>query len=113
MLASQSLRRKLQRFRETAILEGTTAYPLNGLTRPLLTKDGRGVLELLARSAEGCTEVLLLAQGFSVELLCDLVCDGLASAHAERMVAGSKVIEVARMRITEAGRQALTGRGTQ
>ena len=91
----------------------TTAYPFNGLTRPLMTKDGRRVLELLARSAQGCTEVLLLAQGFSVELLCDLVCDGLASAHAERMVAGSKVIEVARMRITEAGLQALTGRGTQ
>jgi hypothetical protein len=33
--------------------------------------------------------------------------DGLASATAERMVAGDRTIEVARVRITEAGRRAL------
>jgi hypothetical protein len=32
---------------------------------------------------------------------------GLATAHAERIVAGSRKIEVAIMRITEAGRRAL------
>jgi hypothetical protein len=32
---------------------------------------------------------------------------GLATAKAERVVAGSKTIEVARVRITEAGRRAL------
>jgi len=32
---------------------------------------------------------------------------GLATAHAERMVAGERTIEVARVRITEAGRRAL------
>ena len=91
----------------------TTAYPSKRLTRPLLTKDGRRVLELLAHSAQGCTEVLLLAHGFTVELLCDLVCDGLACAHAGHMVAGGRTVEVARMRITEAGRRALGGKGTQ
>ena len=32
---------------------------------------------------------------------------GLATAQAERVVAGGKTIEVARVRITEAGRRAL------
>jgi hypothetical protein len=31
---------------------------------------------------------------------------GLASAHAERIVAGSRKMEVARMQITDAGRKA-------
>jgi len=35
---------------------------------------------------------------------------GLATAQAERVVAGGRTIEVARVRITEAGRRALTDR---
>ncbi len=49
----------------------------------------------------------MLAHGFSIEQLVALVRAGLATASAERMVAGGKAIEVARMRITEAGRRAL------
>jgi hypothetical protein len=47
--------------------------------------------------------------GFSIEQMVDLVRAGLASATAERMVAGNRTIEVARVRITEVGRQALRG----
>ena len=49
----------------------------------------------------------MLANGFPVEMLVELISTGLASAQAERMIAGSKQIEVARVRITEAGRRAL------
>ena len=50
------------------------AYPSKKLTRPLLTKDGRRVLELLVGSArQGCTEAFLLAHGFTVDLLADMV----------------------------------------
>jgi hypothetical protein len=38
----------------------------------------------------------MLANGFTVELLVELVRTGLASAQAERMVAAGKRIEVAR-----------------
>jgi len=41
----------------------------------------------------------------------ELVRAGLAMATVERMVAGGKSIEVARVRITEAGRRALSERG--
>ena len=64
-------------------------------------------LELLASSHDGCTEAIMLAHGFTVKLMLDLCVAGLATATPERMVAGGRTIEVATMRITEAGRRAL------
>ena len=58
---------------------------------------------------DGCTEAILLAHGVTVELLVDLVRARLASATAERVVAGHETTEVARVRITAAGREALAG----
>jgi hypothetical protein len=52
----------------------------------------------------------MLAHGFTTERMIDLVRAGLATATAARVVAGRHTIEVARVRITEAGRRALTGR---
>jgi hypothetical protein len=49
----------------------------------------------------------MLAHGVTVEQLAELVRAGLATATAERVVAGSHSIEVARVRITEAGRSTL------
>ncbi len=65
--------------------------------------DRRRALELLAASPEGCTEALMFANGFTAELLVELVRAGLASAHAERMVSGGEMMEVARVKISEAG----------
>ena len=76
-------------------------------TRRRPKPDRRLALELLAASRDGCTEAIMLAQGFTVPQMVDLVRAGLASATAERVRAGGKTIEVARMRITEAGRRAL------
>jgi len=47
------------------------------------------------------------AHGFTMRQLVDLVRDGLAIAHSQRVVLGRRVIEVARVRITEAGRRVL------
>jgi hypothetical protein len=58
-------------------------------------------------AAVGCTEAMMLAHGFTVPQMVELVRAGLASATAERVVAGGKAIEVARVKITEAGRRAL------
>jgi hypothetical protein len=69
--------------------------------------DRRRALELLAASPDGCTEALLLAHGTTVEQMVALIRAGLASASAERVVGGGRTIEVARVRITEAGRRAL------
>jgi len=46
--------------------------------------DRRRALELLAASPDGCTEAILLAHGFTVELLVDLCIAELAIATPER-----------------------------
>ena len=69
--------------------------------------DRRRALELLAASPDGCTQALMFANGFTAELLVELVRAGLASAHAERMVADGKMMETTRVKISEAGWQTL------
>ena len=49
----------------------------------------------------------MLAHGFTIPLMVEPVRAGLATATAQRMVAGGKAMEIARVRITEAGRRAL------
>src|ERR1700719_4682197 len=70
----------------------------------------RRALELLAASRDGCTEAVMIAHGFTVPQMVELVRTGLATAHARRAIAGRRTIEIGYMKITEAGRQALAGR---
>jgi hypothetical protein len=67
----------------------------------------RGALELLAAASPSCPELLLLAHGFKIEMLAGLVREGLATAQPEAVNAGGQSIEVARMKITDAGRRAI------
>lgn len=53
----------------------------------------------------------MLAHGFALDLLVELVTAGLATTHVERMVAGKRAIEVTRVKITGAGRRALGEHG--
>jgi hypothetical protein len=69
------------------------------------------MLELLASSPEGCTGALLVRNGFSIDLLVDPIRAGLATATPEWRM-GPREIEVARVRITEAGRRVLTEPGS-
>jgi hypothetical protein len=57
--------------------------------------------------AEGCTEAILHAHGVATADIAELVRAGFASVTAERVVAGSRKMEVARVRITNAGRRVL------
>jgi tRNA pseudouridine-54 N-methylase len=75
--------------------------------------DRHRALRALAGAPDGVTEALMLAHGFRVELLVDLCLAGLATAKPEHVRAGGRTMEVVRMKITEAGRQALIGKGTQ
>jgi hypothetical protein len=71
--------------------------------------DRRRALEFLAAAPDGCTEALMFANGFTAELLIELVRAGLASAPAQHMVADGKRTEVAPVKISEAGWQVLAG----
>jgi hypothetical protein len=65
----------------------------------------RRALELLAASRDGCTEAIMLAHGFSIDMMVELVNAGLATVTAQHIVAGRNKHEVATLRITEAGRR--------
>ena len=67
----------------------------------------RDALELLTAASPSCPEPLLLAHGFETEMLADLVRKGLATAQTEPVNAGARSVEVVRVKITDAGRQAL------
>jgi hypothetical protein len=73
-----------------------------------LAADQRRALELLAASPNGCTELLFLAHGFTRNLLADLILAGFVSAETERVMAEGWPINVRRIRITDAGRRALS-----
>jgi hypothetical protein len=66
------------------------------------------LLDLLAISPRGATEALLVrVHGFNSDMITDLVRAGHAIAERETMTAGAKPAEVVRIRITDAGREAL------
>jgi hypothetical protein len=65
------------------------------------------VLAMLADSPDGCTDAALLASGFTVRLIIELIYAGLAMAELERIPVGHREVEVARVTITEAGRREL------
>jgi hypothetical protein len=67
------------------------------------------VPRFLAAAPNGATEAILLAHGFTIEMLTILVRDRLATATPETVHAGKRPIEVVRVRITDAGRLALAG----
>lgn len=72
-----------------------------------MTPDRRHALQLLAERPGGCTEALMLARGVTPKIIIELVEAGLATAQTEHMHAGRCAIDVARFRITDAGRRAL------
>jgi hypothetical protein len=72
-----------------------------------LSDQQRRALQLLARSPDGCTEALMLAHGFALEVLDKLASEGLAKAKAHDTMAGSRRMKVVRLQITPAGRRAI------
>jgi hypothetical protein len=76
---------------------------------PALTLERRRLLRLLARCDDGVTESLLLAYGFSIGFLAEVVADGYATASESNMRAGRQPLAVVRVKITAAGRQAVEG----
>jgi hypothetical protein len=75
-----------------------------------LTAERKRALRMLTRSPDGCTEAILLAYGFKIEMLAGLLLDGLATAAPETVPAGRRQFKVVRLMITDAGRGVITER---
>ncbi len=69
----------------------------------------RRVLKVLAKAPRGRDVNASLACGFGLETMADLVRGGLATVRVEIVEAHDLAIEVARIRITDAGRRAIEG----
>jgi hypothetical protein len=52
-------------------------------------KPNRRALELLASCRDGCTEAIMLAHGFSIDTMVELVNAGVVSVTTEHVAAGS------------------------
>jgi hypothetical protein len=76
-----------------------------------ITPDEREALRMLADSPNGSTESIMLAHGFAIGMLRDLVRNGLATAERRTIPAGRRLIAVQWLTITDAGRRELGLRG--
>jgi hypothetical protein len=74
-----------------------------------LPTDQRAALRMLAGSPNGATESIMLAHGFGIGTLHDLVRNGLATADTRTERAGRRLIRVRWLTITDAGLRALAG----
>jgi hypothetical protein len=80
--------------------------------RTRLSAEQRRALDLLAGAGRnGVTGPLLAAHGFSAATIVGLVSRGLAMMAQEKVKAGGKLVAVARVRIADAGHDALTAEG--
>jgi hypothetical protein len=81
----------------------TVPAPFPAMAKP----ERRRALELLAPCRDGCTETMMLAHGFSIDMMVELINSGLATVQTKQFGAGYQGGR-ARVRITEAGRRALS-----
>jgi hypothetical protein len=66
-------------------------------------------LRMLAGSTTGCTVTVMMERGFKLEMLTEVVSNGLARATRGTLPGGRRRIEVTWLTITDAGRRALAG----
>jgi hypothetical protein len=75
-----------------------------------LSQDRRRALQLIASTARGTTEdLLVLAHGFSRDTVAGLVLAGLLTVVTETLRVGGPTVKVERVKITDDGRSALEG----
>jgi hypothetical protein len=75
-----------------------------------MTPEQRRALKILAVAGQrgSAIPVLLMAHGFPADLLAGLMLDGLATKSPEPLSSDSRTVEAATLRITDAGREALS-----
>jgi len=80
------------------------------MTGPPLRATELGALSTLATAGRnGAPQPLLTAQGFNTRLIRRLVSKGLVASVPEKGHAGRKTTEIAKVRITNAGRRVIEG----
>jgi hypothetical protein len=73
----------------------------------LSAKQRHALAVIAATDPDGATQTLLTAHGFSIRTIAALVKRGLVTIEREKVRTGGKWIDAAKVRITDAGRDAL------
>jgi hypothetical protein len=77
-----------------------------------LTAEQRRALAVVARAGlNGTSQTSLMAHGFCISMIAGLIKRGLATLTREKVRTGSRLVNVGSIRITPAGRDALTAEG--
>jgi hypothetical protein len=76
-------------------------------TAPKRTSRSRALALIADAGPAGVAEAVMIANGITIETMVELVRAGLATATAQRVKAGRARMEIAVLRITEAGRRVL------
>jgi len=75
-----------------------------------MNRDEHRALALLADTGRnGMTDAILAAHGVTASTVTNLVRDGLAIAMTEQVRAGTRMIEIVRVRVTTSGQRAIEG----
>jgi hypothetical protein len=77
----------------------------------LTAEQHRALALLMSVGLNGASQASLMAHGFCVSMIAGLVKRGLATLTRETIRAGSRLVDVRKVRITAAGREALTSEG--
>jgi hypothetical protein len=101
-------------YRDAVWSSTTTPRPLAGWggvygAAMVLPIDQRDALRMLAGSPLGSTEAIMMAHGFAIGTMQELVRIGFATAERRTVRAGHRRIEVTWLAVTDAGRRALGG----
>jgi hypothetical protein len=92
-------------------LDRAARQPTRGASMSL-TAEQRRALAVLARAGlNGSPQTSLMAHGFCISMIAGLVKRGLATLKREKVWAGRRLVDVGKVRITAAGRDALTAEG--
>ena len=64
-------------------------------------------LRLLAQYPSGCTEPVILAHGFTLDRIANLVFRGFAKREVNNVTIGGRQVKIVRMQVTAAGLKAI------
>src|SRR5260370_14366927 len=81
--------------------------PTKDTAMSLTTEQRRALAVLTSTGLNGASQASLMAHGFCVSMIAGLVKRGLATVAREKVRAGSRLVDVGKVRITAAGRDAL------
>jgi hypothetical protein len=81
--------------------------PTKDIAMSLTAEQRRALAILTSAGLNGAAQTSLMAHGFCVSMIAGLINRGLATLTRERVRAGSRLVDVGKMRITAAGRDAL------